>query len=190
MITMKEIDNNARELENEQFNEVYLNYKNNLLKYFILHLNNYEDAKDLLQETYIKIYRYKEKIKEVKYLNSWIYTIAHNELVSFYRKKSRSFLFLRKNISDIDEENEIELNLKDDNIPTPEEKYILDEKEKELYNIIKGLPDKYRTVLLLKEVFNLNYEEISSVLNCKIGTVQSRLSRAREKVIRLFKMEV
>jgi len=157
-------------------NEIVILYKSKLLKYFMYHVKDYEDAQDLLQETFINISRSIDKLKNTESINIWIYKIAHNLLISFYRKKKNKLLVYDQDFDD--------LNLDIKKVFTPEEHYIIEETENEVLKCVRELPDKYRIAFILKEIFDLNYTEIAEIMDIKFGTVQSRIFRAREILIK------
>ncbi|NIR47620.1 sigma-70 family RNA polymerase sigma factor [candidate division KSB1 bacterium] len=131
------------------------------------------DAEDLVQETYFKAYRCFHSFKLGTNFYAWAYRILTNTFINGYRKqKSKpprvNFEAICENISQEDggEFDVTQEELFDDSITAA-----LDE-----------LPEMYRTVVLLCDVNELKYKEIAEILNCPIGTVMSRLSRARKKL--------
>ncbi len=147
------------------------------LKTFAFHLAyNEEDANDLVQETYMKAYRFIDKYIEGTNAKAWLFKILKNAYINEYRKKS-------KQPTKVDFEDIVNYHDSDDKNNTG----YLDLREEifenmmgdEVTNAINKLPIDFRTVILLCDVEGFTYEEISKIINVPIGTVRSRLFRAR-----------
>ena len=141
-------------------------------------MGNTEDAKDMSQEVLIKIYKNLDKCKEIKYLKSWIYTVTTNTCIDEIRKRKNKYT------ESLDSENntedgEILRQIKSD-ILTPEEQVLKKEKNNQLQNAINQLPTNYKTIIVLRDINNLSYDEIAKITNLNLGTVKSRLPRARK----------
>lgn len=152
-------------------------YESKLLRYIqrILYISS-EDAEDILQEVFLKAYKningYDPKYK----FSNWIYRIAHNEAISFLRKK--------KTVTESNENEDIF-----DTIPSDiniEDEFVKDLKRKEVRDLLSKLDSKYREVLILRYFEDMGYNEISEVLHIPSGSVASLISRGKEK----FKMLV
>lgn len=162
----------ARSLDNlDYFSCLYLRYEPELLRY-IQRISgiDQDDARDILQEAYIKIWRHLNEFDSGMKLSSWIYRIVHNETVSFSRKK-RSFG------KDITVNIDLYRNI------MPEESRSDEEMEDKLSAIVKFLdriPLKYKEVLVLKYLERKSYEEISDILKIPEGTVAIRINRAKK----------
>ena len=132
---------------------------------------SHEEAEDILQDAFIKIWRNLNDFDSNLKLSSWMYRIVHNETISVWRKK-KSFgkdqkVELHENLfelasSDFEIENE------------PEQKDIY------THEVLELLPIKYKTVLVLKFLEGMSYEEISDVLKIPEGTVATRINRAKK----------
>lgn len=127
-------------------------------------LGSSSDVDDLAQEVFIKIYQHIKYFKEESKFSTWLYRITVNTVIDYFRKQKH-----RKTVP-LDEIEPVPAAEKKDN----------SELKKLLQEEIKKLPVKYRTILILKDIEGLSYNEISKVLKCRIGTVESRLFRARE----------
>ena len=147
------------------------------LKTFAFHLTyNEEDANDLVQETYMKAYRFIDKYIEGTNAKAWLFKILKNAYINEYRKKS-------KQPTKVDFEDIVSYHDSDDKGNSS----YLDLREEifenmmadEVTNAINKLPIDFRTVILLCDVEGFTYEEISKIINVPIGTVRSRLFRAR-----------
>lgn len=149
---------------------LYQRYEPVLLRYIRqLSLVGEDEARDILQESFIKIWRHLNEFDNSMKLSSWLYRIVHNETVSFIRK-DRSYGKDRKTDindlnADLPDETEVELD--------PEERYRI------TYEILNRLPIKYRESLVLKFIEKKSYEEISDILRIPEGTVATRINRAK-----------
>ena len=148
------------------------------LKTFAYHLTyNDEDANDLVQETYVKALRFIDKYIEGTNAKAWLFKILKNAYINEYRKKS-------KRPTKVDFEDFISYHDSDE---TSGVDGYLDLREElfqsmmgdEITSAINALPVDFRTVILLCDVEDFTYEEISKIIDVPIGTVRSRLFRAR-----------
>ncbi|MEM1218808.1 MAG: sigma-70 family RNA polymerase sigma factor [Bacteroidota bacterium] len=173
MLTEK--DTTAR---NERiFNEEFLPQIDSLYN-FAFHLTyNEDDANDLVQDTYLKAVRFIDKYDEGTNAKAWLFKILKNAFINNYRKKT-------KQPTRVDYEEIVTYHDEDDN---PNYSSYQDLREEmfmhlmgdEVTNAINALPVDFRTVILLCDVEGFTYEEISKIINIPIGTVRSRLHRAR-----------
>ena len=147
------------------------------LKTFAYHLTfDDDDAEDLVQETYMKAYRFIDKYNEGTNAKAWLFKILKNAYINQYRKKV-------KRPTKVDFEEIISYHDSEDKSKTS----YLDLREEIFENImgdeitteINNLPIDFRTVVLLCDVEGFTYEEISKIIDVPIGTVRSRLFRAR-----------
>ncbi len=168
-LTQEEI--NKKVFETELFPHM------NALKTFAFHLAyNEEDANDLVQETYMKAHRFIDKYIQGTNAKAWLFKILKNAYINEYRKKS-------KRPTKVDFEDIVSYHDSDDNRVSG----YLDLREEIFDNImgdevtiaINSLPIDFRTVVLLCDVEGFTYEEISKIIDVPIGTVRSRLFRAR-----------
>jgi RNA polymerase sigma factor (sigma-70 family) len=147
------------------------------LKTFAYHLAyNEDDANDLVQETYLKAYRFIDKYREGTNAKAWLFKILKNAYINEYRKKS-------KRPTKVDFEEIVAYHDTDDDSVTGYMdlraeifQYMMGD---EVTIAINALPLDFRTVILLCDVEGFTYEEISKIIDVPIGTVRSRLFRAR-----------
>ena len=152
--------------EVEGFNLLVKNYKVRLFSLLYRLVGNKEEAEDILQETFLRVYRQKESYDFNYSFSTWIYTIAMNLCRNLYkRKKKVRFLGMDNLVNHPDPNSENHVNRNRLNLI--------------LEGAISALPFKYRTVFLLRDVDQLSYEEVASTLNLPLGTVKSRVNRAR-----------
>lgn len=144
-------------------------------------LGDSHDAEDAAQDTFVKAYRNLDDFKPEASLYTWLYRIAVNTCIDYRRKPFFESLFKRSG-----EGEELTIDPAADS-PSPERLYESKEMGRALQKSLKRLSPKLRTVLILKEVEGLSYEEIAAVLEVSTGTVKSRISRAREEIRALMK---
>lgn len=159
----------------DYFSCLYDRYELKLLRY-IKHiaLVDEDQAQDILQEAFIKIWKNLNDFDQSLKLSSWIYRIVHNETVSYWRKK-RSY--------GKDRQVKLEDNFLDDNPVYFETSEHKEQKDRLTHEVLELLPLKYKTVLVLKFIEDMDYQEISDVLKIPEGTVATRINRAKKKFI-------
>jgi len=149
----------------------------NALKTFAYHLSyNEEDANDLVQETYMKAHRFIDKYIQGTNAKAWLFKILKNAYINQYRKKS-------KRPQQVDFEEIVSYQNSDDNAGNGYHDLRAEIFENmmgdEVTIAINSLPIDFRTVVLLCDIEGFTYEEISKIIDVPIGTVRSRLFRAR-----------
>ena len=136
---------------------------------------DFEEAEELTQDIYVRAWEKLDYIRDINSVKGWLITIARNRCIDNIRKiKVRNFFIKDKWVSDNETKTDI----------TPEQKTVLDDDRKRLKKCILSLPEKFRSVFILKEYSGYSREKISEILGLKLGTVHSRLNRARERIIR------
>jgi len=149
-------------------------------------LGNREDAEEVSQDVFVRIYRALHKFRGDSEFSTWMYRIAINLARNKYRwNKSRGLpqrLSIDEPISNKDG-SESKFELTEERLQ-PNEEVELDEFEKNVMEQLHGLPPVYRDALLLRNVEDMSYEDIASTLGCKLGTIKSRIARAREELRR------
>lgn len=161
----------------DYFSCLYDRYESRLFRYIKrIALVNDEQAHDILQEAFIKIWRNLNEFDQSLKLSSWIYRIVHNETVSCWRKQ-KSF---GKN-----REVKLDTGLYE-NIPKDLET-IEDNEQNDLltHEVLELLPLKYKTILVLKFMEGMSYHEISDILKIPVGTVATRINRAKNMFIKV-----
>jgi RNA polymerase sigma-70 factor (ECF subfamily) len=152
-------------------------YKDPLLNFIYRFLGDLVEAEDIVQETFFRVYKNKHYYKEVAKFSTWIYTIAGNLAKTELRRRKRRKVFsIHKETAT---EKELELpDLKSD----PEKEVNTVVTEKIIQKAITSLPQKFRQVIVLRDIQGFSYEEISSIIKVPLGTVKSRVNRARLKL--------
>ena len=145
---------------------------------FAYHLTyNEDDANDLVQETYLKAYRFIDKYVEGTNAKAWLFKILKNAFINQYRKKTKAptKVDYEEIINFHDEENDTNYSTHTD----LREEMFQSMMGDEVTNAINSLPVDFRVVILLCDIEGFTYEEISKIIDVPIGTVRSRLHRAR-----------
>lgn len=152
-------------------------YKDPLLNFIYRYLGDLVESEDIVQETFYRVYKNKHYYKEVAKFSTWIYTIAGNLAKTELRRRKRRKVFsIHKETA---AEKELELpDLKSD----PEKEVNTVITEKIIQKSINSLPQKFKQVIVLRDIQGFSYEEISSIIKVPLGTVKSRVNRARLKL--------
>jgi RNA polymerase sigma-70 factor (ECF subfamily) len=141
-------------------------------------IGNYDDAGDLAQEALIRVYKSIAGFKAQSSFSTWIYRITTNVCLDEIRKrKNKKVLSLDEEIHV--EDGEMKRQIESDD-PLPEEVFEREELRQIVGDAIASLPEEQRTVLTLRDLQGLSYEEIADILDCPGGTVKSRINRARQ----------
>jgi len=167
----------AKKGDVEAFEQLVDKFQKKVFNIALRMIGNYDDASELTQEVFIKIYRSIGSFKEESQLSTWIYRIATNVCLDELRK--RKIKWIRSIDEEIQGEDGEYLMQIEDSSPTPDK--VLENKSlKEAINEAVGsLPEKQRLIIILRDMQGFSYEEISSIINKPVGTVKSRINRAR-----------
>jgi RNA polymerase sigma-70 factor (ECF subfamily) len=139
---------------------------------------NSEDAEDLVQETYLKAYRYYDKFEEGTNFKAWLFKIMKNTFINNYRKKQQAPAL--SDFADIEESFESQVNEEATRqIKNPEEEFLEDVLDEDVQRALDKLPPDYRMVVILADLEGFSYKEIADILEVPVGTVMSRLYRGR-----------
>jgi RNA polymerase sigma-70 factor (ECF subfamily) len=152
-------------------------YKEPLLNFVYRFIGNIEEAEDIVQETFLRVYRKKHAYRRIAKFSTWIYTIAGNLSRTEIRRRRRRKLF---SVSDMGfDEKDYEISDEEFNPEDNAEGILQGEL---IQKEIENLSPKFREVILLRDVQELSYEEISQIIKVPIGTVKSRVNRARTRL--------
>ncbi len=138
-----------------------------------------EESLEIVQDVFLNVYRNIETFREEAKLSSWIHKIAVNHTLNWRRKWKRRF---RWNHRAIDNPDNFDIQTKLSTGKTPEDDVKESELNSRLKICIEKLPEKVRSVFVLKIIEGLSYEEIAEIMNIKRGTVSSRLHTARKQL--------
>ncbi|MEW6524676.1 MAG: sigma-70 family RNA polymerase sigma factor [Bacillota bacterium] len=143
-------------------------------------LGQREDAEDVVQDAFLQTFRAIDRFRPSERFSSWLYRIATNLCIDRLRKSRKKLLSLDGPVSEARDRYE----MVDSGSSTPEEEVMARELRRQLAVAVQGLPPDYRAVIVLRHFQGLSYQEIANVLQLPLGTVKTRLFRARE-VLRL-----
>ena len=139
------------------------------------YMGNEADAYDMAQEALIKIYKRIKAFKGDSSFSSWIYRITVNTCLDGLRKT-------KKNVVSLEASIESGVSFKDNSNATPEESVLRVELAGDIQKAIKTLSSDHKSVVILRDINGLSYEEVAECLSVSVGTVKSRISRARQRL--------
>ncbi|MFI4937569.1 MAG: RNA polymerase sigma factor RpoE [Candidatus Berkiellales bacterium] len=171
----------VREGDRQAFDLLMLKYHFKILKLVGRYVNDPSEAMDVAQESFIKAYRALDKFRGESSFYTWLYRIAINTAKNHVVSQSRRIIESDVEVVDM-EQTLTKGNLKD--YSAPENILVGVEIEDAVNEIIQHLPKELRTAITLRELEGMTYEEIAGAMSCPIGTVRSRIFRAREAIER------
>lgn len=164
--------------DSQAFNEIVRRYKDKLVNFLYRYTGSRDEAEDIAQDTFLRLYRLKHTYKEVGKFSSWFYTIALNQAKSFLRDKiKRSSVSLNQKYGE--DEHEIEYRA---DVRLPDEELMAKDDTYYVQKAINALEEKHKEIIILRDIQDMEYEEIAKILNIPVGTVKSRINRARESL--------
>jgi RNA polymerase sigma-70 factor (ECF subfamily) len=167
------------------FDELVERYQNRLLNFVYRTTGDRERAEDLVQETFIRVYRHLHRFDQTKKFSTWAYTIASNLAKNELRNRSRNPLVLFQTILKNRQEDQRPLEW-EDNTYRPDDLFRKRALKAQVDAAVDQLPEHHRTVFMLREMEGKTYEEIAEITDTNLGTVKSRLNRARNSFARII----
>lgn len=144
---------------------------------------NREDARDLTQEAFVKAWRGLRFFQQESSFSTWLYRLTSNVCIDHLRREKRQ---VRVSLTvEHDEKEPVELEIADPQ-PLPEEQMLHHEQQRAVAQAMMQLEEEFRQVLILRVVQDLSYEQIAQIMNLRVGTVKSRLARARQKLKKIL----
>lgn len=168
----------ARNGDDDAFSEIVSRYKNPITNFLYRFLNDYDEAVDLAQETFVRVYFALDRYHTEYAFSTYIYRIASNLAISEIRKRKRRTILSLTGLFQSEEESTREFQPPDGR-PLPDRVVVDDEQSRVIANAIAALPPKYRTPIILRDVEGCSYEEVAEIMQLGLGTTKSRISRAR-----------
>ena len=172
--TDEELIARFQEGDEQAYTELVNRYRGKLMTFVYRFVNDMEQAEDIIQDTMLKLYTHKHYYRNIAKFSTWIYTIAGNLAKTELRKRKHHKV---TNISQMGPED------RDYELPSvaPETDEVVQSEyiEKKIQAAIQNLPLHFRTVTILRDIQELSYEEISKIVEVPLGTVKSRINRAR-----------
>lgn len=178
-------DNDAKLVEMVQrgdkaaFNVLVLKYQHKVLKLVTRYVRDQAEAEDIAQEAFIKAYRALPSFRGESAFYTWLYRIAANTAKNVLVSSRRRLVDYNLDLQD-PEDYAAQVLLKDGD--TPEGMLLTEEIRQTVTEAMQQLPDDLREAITLRELEGLSYEEIAEVMECPVGTVRSRIFRAREAI--------
>lgn len=163
------------------FDLLVIKYQHRILGLVGSYVNDYQEVQDVAQEAFIKAYRAIDKFRGDSSFYTWLYRIAVNTAKNHLVSKGRK---LPESDIDVHDADFLDTASSLRVVDTPERNLYRDEIERVIHDAIRRLPDELRTAVMLREFDGLSYDEIAHVMDCPVGTVRSRIFRAREAIDR------
>ena len=162
-----------------QFADLAMEYMGSLYSAALRMTRSPSDAEDLVQETYLKAYRYYDKFEEGTNFKAWLFKIMKNTFINNYRKKQQAPTL--SDFAEIEEsfENQVSEDASKPGLKNPEEELLENVLDEDVQRALDKLPPDYRMVVLLADLEGFSYKEIAEILDVPVGTVMSRLYRGR-----------
>ena len=160
------------------FAEIMARYRNPLTNYLYRFLNDYEEAVDLAQETFVRVYFALDRYHTEYAFSTYIYRIATNLAISEIRRRKRRKLLSLTGLFQGEDDSEVEFQPTDGKMLADEE-LVEDERSQIIGKAIAALPEKYRVPVILRDVEGKSYDEVAEIMELGLGTTKSRISRGR-----------
>src|SRR5687767_1182375 len=164
--------------EERAFQELVERYQTRLLNFIYRTIGDREKAEDLVQEVFIRVYRHLHRFDRSKKFSTWAYTIASNLAKNELRNRSRNPLVLFQTMQGSFEDEDRPLQF-EDTTARPDDLFRKRHLRELVEDTVAKLPEHHREVFVLRELEGKSYEEIAEITDCNLGTVKSRLNRAR-----------
>jgi len=174
------LDGNSR-----AFGELVARYDKRLINFVYRTVGDRERAQDLIQETFVRVFRHLHRFDQTKKFSTWVYTIAGNLAKNELRNRSRNPLVLFQTIKKNWQADHRPLEWEDTKL-RPDDLYRKRHLKELVENSVAQLPEHHRIVFVLRELQGKTYEEIADITGCNLGTVKSRLNRARNNFARII----
>jgi RNA polymerase sigma-70 factor (ECF subfamily) len=170
----------ARAGDKRAFSMLVEKYHRRLLRLLSRMVRNQDEIEDIAQETFIKAYRALPNFRGDAAFYTWLYRIGVNTAKNYLATRSKAISSISDQRFDEDDDSDERFAVAD--INTPESELLSKQIAYAVNESIEALPEELRTAITLREMEGLSYEEIAEAMNCPIGTVRSRIFRAREAI--------
>ncbi len=160
------------------FSEIMQRYRNPLTNYLYRFLNDYEEAVDLAQETFVRVYFALDRYHTQYAFSTYVYRIATNLAISELRRRKRRKLLSLTGLFQSEEDSDVEFQPMDGRRMADDE-LVEDERSRMIGRAIAALPEKYRIPVILRDVEGKSYDEVAEIMELGLGTTKSRISRGR-----------
>lgn len=168
--------------DRQAFMELVQTYQNMVFAILYRMLKEREEIEDLAQEVWVKVYQSIRKLKSPAAFRSWLHRIALNAFRDRMRQKGNQIAFSLDDSYQMDNGDSIQVEMEAPGL-LPEEELLQTEWQERLEAAILELPYSHRAVIVMREIQGMSYDEIAFAMDISLGTVKSRIARAREKLI-------
>ncbi len=166
----------VRDGDHDAFGELLNRYERQLFVFFLRQFGDEEAARDYVMDTFLRVYRAASRYEPKAKFSTYIYQIARNLAIN----ESRKLQFRRtESLDEIKEDGGVQIA---GDALDPEAVLELRERQALVQEALRQLPEDQRTILILVEYQDLTYERVSQIMGCSIGTIKSRMHRARQKI--------
>ena len=163
----------------QAFDIIVQRYKDRLHNFLYRYTHNHEDCEDLVQETFLRVYRSRHSYERIAKLSTWMYTIALNLAKTMYKKKKRMTTVSMHEDPDDSESREMQF---EDTVVLQDDQLHQKMSVAQLEEALMKLNEDFREVIVLRDIQQLTYEEIAEITDTAMGTVKSRINRARQQL--------
>ena len=160
--------------DEQSYIELVKRYKDRLINFVFRLVNDRDQAEDIIQDTMLKLYTHKHYYKNIAKFSTWIYTIAGNFAKTELRKKKTRKVTNNSQLGPEDRDYD-----PPSNDPNPQKLVESEFINKKIHEAIEKLPKQFKVIIVLRDIEKLPYEEISNIVDVPLGTVKSRINRAR-----------
>jgi len=160
-------------------------YQNRMVNFIQRSIGDRDRAEDLAQEVFIRVYRHMARFDTTKKFSTWIYTIASNLAKNELRNRSRNPLVLFQTLTSRWDNDHRPLQFEDSSM-RPDDLYHKRNLQEAVERAAEQLPEHHRIVFVLREIEGKSYEEIAEITDTQLGTVKSRLNRARNRFAQII----
>jgi RNA polymerase sigma-70 factor (ECF subfamily) len=171
--------------ESRRFQELVERYQDRMINFIQRSIGDRDRAQDLAQEVFIRVYRHMKRFDPEKKFSTWIYTIASNLAKNELRNRSRNPLVLFQALTSSWEDDHRPLQFEDSSM-RPDDLYRKRRLQELVEQAAAELPEHHREVFVLREIEGKSYEEIAEITGTQLGTVKSRLNRARNRFAQII----
>lgn len=168
----------------DAYGKIVARYRGRLYNFVFRFVGDRETAEDIVQETFLRAFRKRKEYRAIANFSTWLFTIAGNLAKSELRRRKRWRLFSLHR----DDESDTGMELPDESL-RPDKVAESSLADDQIHDAIHSLPENYRQVILLRDVEGMAYQQIAEIVNCPVGTVKSRVNRARIKLQQKLKNE-
>lgn len=163
----------------EAYSIIVTRYRERIHQFIFRYTKNHLDSEDLVQETFLRVFRSRNSYERIARFSTWLYTIAQNLIRSQYKKNQRmqTVSFVQTD----DQDQEITMDLPDTALPTDQQVH-LSMTVMQLRKALATIPSNFRDVLVMRDIDQLTYEEIMDITKLPMGTVKSRINRGRARL--------